>query len=115
MLAEAVAEWQKALTASGQNQLASSLEQAYAVGGYTGYMRKQLDQLKASSQTKPVSPLEFAYTYASLGEKDHAIEWLEKAYEERDPWLYVKAEPKLDSLRSDPRFKDLLRRLGLPP
>jgi TolB-like protein/Tfp pilus assembly protein PilF len=115
MLAEAVAEWQKTLTASGQNQLASSLEQAYAVGGYTGYLRKQLDQLKASSQTKPVSPLEFAYTYASLGEKDHAIEWLERAYEERDPWLYVKAEPKLDSLRSDPRFKDLLRRLGLPP
>jgi eukaryotic-like serine/threonine-protein kinase len=115
MLAEAVAEWQKELTASGQNQLATTLEQAYAVGGYTGYLRKQLDQLKASSQTKPVSPLEFAYTYASLGEKDHAMEWLEKAYEERDPWLYVKAEPKLDSLRSDPRFKDLLRRLGLPP
>jgi TolB-like protein/Tfp pilus assembly protein PilF len=63
MLAEAVAEWQKMLTVSGQNQLASSLEQAYAVGGYPGYLRKQLDQLKTSSQTQPVSPLEFAYTY----------------------------------------------------
>jgi len=115
MLAEAVAEWRKTFTLSGQDQLASSLEHAYAAGGYTGYLQKKLDELKAGSQTKPVSPLDFAYTYALLGEKEHAIEWLEKAYEARDPWLYVKAEPKLDSLRSDPRFKGLLRRLGLPP
>jgi eukaryotic-like serine/threonine-protein kinase len=115
MLAEAVAEWQKALTLSGQDQLAKSLEQAYAAGGYKGYLRRHLDQLKGSSHTTTASPLDFAYTYALLGEKDHAIEWLEKAYEARDPWLYLKAEPKLDSLRSDPRFKDLVRRLGLQP
>jgi hypothetical protein len=115
MFAEAIAEWQKALTLAGDAQLAANLEHAYVGSGYTGYLRKRLDWLEASAQTKPVSPLDFAYTYALLGDKDHVLEWLEKAYEERDPWLYVNAEPRFDNLRSDPRFKDLVRRLGLPP
>jgi eukaryotic-like serine/threonine-protein kinase len=115
MFAEAIAEWQKAPALAGDAQLAANLEHAYVSSGYTGYLQKRLDWLEASAQTKPVSPLEFAYTYALLGDKDHVLEWLEKAYEERDPWLYVKAEPRLDNLRSDPRFKDLVRRLGLPP
>ncbi len=115
MFAEAIAEWQKALTLAGDAQLAANLEHAYVSSGYTGYLQKRLEVLKASAQTKPVSPLDFAYTYALLGDKDHVLEWLEKAYEERDPWLYVKGEPRLDNLRSDPRFKDLVQRLGLPP
>jgi hypothetical protein len=49
-----------------------------------------------------------------LGEKDRAFEWLEKAYEERsDLLVYLKVEPRLDSLRGDPRFADLLRRMRL--
>jgi len=57
-----------------------------------------------------------ALIYAGLGEKDQAFAWLEKGYEERSfqmQWLTV--EPRWDSLRSDPRFADLLRRMGLKP
>jgi eukaryotic-like serine/threonine-protein kinase len=115
MFAEAIAEWQKSLTLAGDTELAASLEHAYLNSGYTGYLQKRLDRLKASAPARPVASLDFAYAYALLGDKDHALEWLEKAYEERDPWLYVKAEPQLDNLRSDPRFQDLLRRMNLPP
>lgn len=115
MFTEAVSEWQKALTLGGDAKVAANLEKAYLSSGYSGYLRKRLDLLKESAQTEPVSPLNFAYAYALLGDKDHVLEWLEKAYQERDPWLYVKAEPRLDNLRSDPRFMDLLRRLGLHP
>ncbi len=60
-------------------------------------------------------PTSIALVYAGLGEKDEAFAWLEKAYEERSfqlQWLNV--EPRWDSLRSDPRFADLIRRIGLP-
>ena len=51
-----------------------------------------------------------------LGEKDQALEQVEKAYEDRSDYLpFLNAEPAFDSLRSDPRFQDLLRRMGLPP
>jgi tetratricopeptide (TPR) repeat protein len=54
--------------------------------------------------------------YAELGDKERALALLEKAYQEHDPWLPMDmAAPRLDPLRSDPRFQDLLRRIGLPP
>jgi hypothetical protein len=54
--------------------------------------------------------------YAGLGEKDKAFEFLEKAYQERSPDIpyFLKADLRIDNLRSDPRFQDLLRRVGLP-
>ncbi len=56
-----------------------------------------------------------ATIHAALGEKDLAFEWLQKAYEDRSGWLvYLKIDPMFDPLRSDPRFTDLLRRVGLP-
>jgi hypothetical protein len=56
-----------------------------------------------------------AADYAALGEKDRAFNWLEKAYEKRDFFLPTLAvNPYMDPLRSDPRFQDLLRRIGLP-
>jgi len=60
--------------------------------------------------------MEFAKIYAALGEKDQAFEWLEKAYEGREGTLGgLKVNPKMDNLRSDPRFSDLLRRLNFEP
>jgi hypothetical protein len=56
----------------------------------------------------------FAIVYGALDEKDKAFAWLEKAYEERDPQLtYLKVGPRFDPLRQDPRFKEVLRRVGL--
>jgi hypothetical protein len=57
-----------------------------------------------------------AVIYAALGDKDKAIEWLEKAYAEREYYLtYAKVDPAFDPVRSDPRFQDLLRRMNLQP
>jgi hypothetical protein len=56
----------------------------------------------------------FVHIYAGLGESDQAFEWLERAYQARDPKLpFLKVHPRWDSLRADPRFDDLLRRMGL--
>jgi len=74
-----------------------------------------LDELKGASKQKYVSAYSFAVIYLGLGEKDQAFAWLEKAYEERSFLLpYLKVDPIWDPLRSDPRFADLLRRMGLP-
>jgi hypothetical protein len=57
-----------------------------------------------------------AVVYAGLGEKDRAFEWLERAYKGHDNDMsFLKVDPPLDPLRSDPRFQDLLRRMNFPP
>ena len=62
-----------------------------------------------------VSPFSIAVVYAGLGEKDQTLAWLEKAYEVRaNEMVYIKMEPLFDNLRSDQRFQDLLRRIGIP-
>ena len=59
-------------------------------------------------------PYPVAVIYAALGQKDDAFAWLERAYEERDSWMdYLGLDPRLDGLRADPRFGDLLRRMKL--
>ncbi len=56
-----------------------------------------------------------AYVYAALGEADAAFEWLEKAYERRQLTVtWIRVDPFFDPLRSDPRFEDLVRRIGFP-
>jgi DNA-binding winged helix-turn-helix (wHTH) protein/TolB-like protein/Tfp pilus assembly protein PilF len=91
------------------------LKAAYQGSGWMGYWRKRLELVKA--QAKPdsyVEPYQVALIYTRLGEKERAFEWLEKAYQERGFWLnFVKIEPLLDPLRTDARFADLLRRIGL--
>jgi hypothetical protein len=66
------------------------------------------------SKQKYVSPYDLAIIYTGLGEKDRAIEQLNKAYEGRSGWIiHLKVEPLFDPLRSDPRFADLVRQMGL--
>ena len=62
-------------------------------------------------------PTSLALAYSDVGDKQQAFAWLEKAYEERDPWLglTLKSEPGFDRLHSDPRFQDLVRRMNFPP
>ncbi len=83
---------------------------------YAGARRREdglriLEEVRGSA----IDPLVVAYVYAALRDANAAFEWLEKAYERRQltvPWIRV--VPSLDPLRSDPRFQDLLRRIGLP-
>lgn len=73
------------------------------------------DELKTMAQEKHVSPYHLAILYTGIGEKDQALEHLNKAVEERVGWIIqVKVEPLFDPLHSEPRFADLVRRLGLP-
>jgi len=73
---------------------------------------KVIDELLL--QQRHVLPLDIAMIYARLGENDKAFVWLEKAYDERAGWLIeLKVEPAWEKMRSDPRFQDLLRRVGL--
>ena len=68
------------------------------------------------SKERYVGTWTMAVIYARFGEKDQAFAWLEKAYQERhDMMVALNVEPALDNLRSDPRFDDLKRRIGLPP
>jgi len=73
---------------------------------------KELSQL---AEHRQVSTFWLAMIHMALGERDQTFQLLDRCYEERSPWLaWLKADPALDPLRSDPRFADLLRRMGLP-
>ena len=115
MDAEAVEEFLigRSLAGASPEDLAA-LKQAYAASGINGYWRKELDLANERLKQGHVGPHRMARIYAELGDKDHAFEWLEKAYEERDSLLiFINTVPIFDSLHSDPRFGDLIRRIGL--
>jgi serine/threonine protein kinase/tetratricopeptide (TPR) repeat protein len=117
MYDKAIAGFQKGITLRGGTAWSfsmSGLGHVYAVSGKKAEARAVLDELKQMSRQEYVPADGIALVYAGLGEKDQAFTWLEKAYEEhafRMAWL--KVEPQWDSLRSDPRFADLVRRVGL--
>jgi len=115
MYAEAIADMNKAKALVGDDPgLIEELACAYALSGQKTEAQKLLDALKERSTREYVDPGLIALIYTSLGEKDQAFEWLEKAYQARSSWMtWLKVEPKFDSLRSDPRFTDLMRRVGI--
>jgi serine/threonine protein kinase len=115
MYAEAIGELQtaKALFA-GSGEAEAGLGYVYAVSGKRGDAQRVLDQLKELSKRRYVSPFFIALIYAGLEEKDQAFAWLERAYVDRsDLLVYLEMEPKLDSLRSERKFADLVSRVGL--
>ena len=92
------------------------LGHAYAAANRRSEARAILRQLDARSKQTYVPSYPVAAIYAALGEQDEAIAWLEKAYDERDSWMdYLGLDPRLDGLRSNPRFADLLGRMNLRP
>jgi DNA-binding winged helix-turn-helix (wHTH) protein/tetratricopeptide (TPR) repeat protein len=116
MYKEAIAEFQRAITISPDDlRVVSLLAHAYAVSGKTNKAQRVLAELKEQSKRRYISPFNIAIIYVALGEKDQAFEWLEKAYDERSLWMvFLKVDPRLDSLRATPDFANLLRRMGLP-
>jgi eukaryotic-like serine/threonine-protein kinase len=114
MYQEAIAEWQKAMIGYGDTRTAALLGDAYIRSGYKGALQAWIDDLKKQTSHQYVSPFAVAELYAMLGERDLTLEWLEKAYQDRSVDLVtVKVDPAFDFLHSDPRFDDLLRRIGL--
>jgi serine/threonine protein kinase/tetratricopeptide (TPR) repeat protein len=113
--ARAVDEFQKALELSegGTDELAA-LGHAYAVSHREAEARKILQQLIDRSQQTYVQPVWLAAICLGLNDRDQAFMWLQKAYQDRSAWLVnLKADPMFDPIRSDPRFVDLVRRVGL--
>ena len=113
---ESIAEYQKAVELSGEDQDAiAALAHAYAGVGRRAETQKMLRDLEQKSGTVYVSPYLIATLYAALGDKDTAFKFLEKAYQEKslDLSWYVKADLRVDSLRGDSRYESLLRRMGL--
>jgi TolB-like protein/Tfp pilus assembly protein PilF len=101
------------LSEEGTRALAA-LGWAYAVAGRREQARLIMDQLQRRMQEKYVPPYGMVIILTALGEKDQALEWLERGYQVRDEWLTrLRIAPELDSLRSDPRFRDLMVRVGL--
>jgi TolB-like protein/Tfp pilus assembly protein PilF len=111
----AVESQSKSQTLSDDPKFAETLRQAYASSGYNGYLKKRIEHMISTSArgSEPASSL--AQLYATLGDKDAALHWLERAVEQRDVWLYLKADPAYDNIRSDPRFQSLVRRMHLNP
>ena len=108
-----VEELQHTVTLYGYPELAPPLSRAYATSGYRGALRLWADDLVAA-QHNPASPSMVAEIYTHLGDRDLAFKWLEKAYQERDGFLVTLRDPQWQALRSDSRFADLVRRVGLP-
>ncbi len=111
--------------AIAQGEKYSATATAFRARGALGYFRgrsgdrngalRLLEELKTISKKRHVRAYDFHLIYLGLGEKDEALAWLERAYEERLPFpIFLKPDPIYDPIRSDPRFADLLRRLGLP-
>ncbi len=97
-------------------QAMSALAAAYAAGGRGPDAKALLERLEGSLPQRYVSACDIAAVYAALGEIEVALDWLQKACEERAPRMVeLGFDPAFDSLRSDPRFADLVRRVGLPP
>ena len=113
---EAMLEWQKASTLEGEKELAAVWGKYAASGDYRGGVRKVVEILEERAKRKYVDPARIAWGYIRLGDKDRAFQWLEKAYQEHSGnLLSLKSAPLFDPLHSDPRFQNLLRRVGLPP
>jgi serine/threonine protein kinase/Tfp pilus assembly protein PilF len=113
---EAIAEGEKGVRASGGSPLIrASLAQSFGAAGKTKEARKILDDLTILAKQKYVAPYFLAGIYVGLGDEERATEFLEKSYEEHSHWLiYLHLDPGMDGLRSNLRFQELLRRVGLP-
>jgi len=111
----AISEFQRAKSLSDVPWNYAGLGYLYASSGRRQDALQVIADLKAKAKQRYVSSYAVATVYAGLGDRDKAFESLEKAYDERSSALtWLKVEPMLDSVRSDPRYVDLIRRMGLP-
>ena len=111
---KAIAEFETVLQLRNNSQTLAYLGHAYAVAGKGDEARKVLDKLKVRLERGDHVPsLTMAIIYTGLGDKDQAFEWLEKARKNRsEDLIFLKVDPKFDTLRADPRFSALLAKMG---
>jgi eukaryotic-like serine/threonine-protein kinase len=112
---EAIFELQKAIQLAGETPVTlAALGHTYGRAGETARATRILNDLKDNTARQYTSPFNVALVYTGLGMADQAFEWMEKAVEDRCSWLVsLRVEPLLDSLRPDPRFQAVMKRVGL--
>ena len=98
-----------------ESDFASAIEQGFRSGGWKGALTQGIQARQTQRKTGYTSAYQIAILYADLGDKNKAFRWLNTAYQERDTYLYgLRTDFLLDPLRSDPRFAELVRKVGLP-
>ncbi len=113
---KAMEAWAKWHILTGDPMSAADLRRAYERGGARGFIQWQLDRRLMQSKTQIVSPGELASYYAQLGERDKTLTLLEQAYRQHFvEVLFIQGDPAFDFLHSDPRYRSLVQRMGLPP
>jgi DNA-binding winged helix-turn-helix (wHTH) protein/Tfp pilus assembly protein PilF len=115
-VAKAIEEFKKAYELEKNGIVLGFLGHAYARDGNIAEAQNKLEELKELAKRTYVPPFTIGLIYSALGQNTQAFEWFEKAYAAQNEWLtWWKVSPLVDSLRSDPRFQDLLIRLNLKP
>ena len=117
MYPEAVRAYLTAMSLGGAApKTVEELRSAFGASGWDGFLQKQMEILQAKAKDQQVEPFQFALLYVRLGHKDEAFAWFEKAFAARDLLtLQFKIEPANDLLRDDPRYSELIRKIGLHP
>ncbi len=115
MYDEALAEQQKAVRLFGGPEMVTFLGHAYAVAGHVADARAVLEELTALAKKRYVPSYGIALIHAALKQNDEAFAWLDRACEDQSWWvMWVQIDPRLNPLRTDPRFQKLVSTLGLP-
>ena len=119
MYPQVIEEWRAYAKLTGErsdSDYAAALEQGFRSGGWQGALSKSIETLKAQRKAGYSVTYIIADAYAELGDKDQAFQWLNTAFQEHDEGLMgLKTDFTLDPIRSDPRFVELVRKVGLPP
>jgi eukaryotic-like serine/threonine-protein kinase len=117
---EAIQEWKTGSQLEGDKnaiEFAAAMDAGFRSGGWPAALRKGIavSVAQRNSKAEYASPYSIAALYADLGDKDHAFEWLSTAYQEHDEnLLALRTDTAFDSLRSDPRYAELVRKIGFP-
>jgi tetratricopeptide (TPR) repeat protein len=117
---QAIQEWKTASQLGGNRndaEFTAALDAGFRSGGWPSALRKAIEASLAQRKagTSYVYPYDIAKLYADLGDKDHAFEWLNTAYQEHGTGLIgLQTDFMFDSLRSDPRYAELVRKIGFP-
>ncbi|HYL16795.1 MAG TPA: tetratricopeptide repeat protein [Terriglobales bacterium] len=116
MYPEAITAWQNAARLSGGDPvILGSLGHAYAASGRRSDALHTLAELKEMAKQRYVAPFDVAVVYVGLRDKDQTFKWLQKALEDHSHWvIWLKCDPRFDSIRSDPRYAQVMRYMGLP-
>jgi TolB-like protein/Tfp pilus assembly protein PilF len=111
---EAIAHLQQARATGEMPLMDAALGLAYSLDGKIAETMRLAEEFKAAAKKRYIPPTYFGMLFAGMGDRDKAMTWLEKAYQERaDGLTWLNVEPMLDDVRSDPRFQELIRKIGL--